>query len=77
MPQEIEEPVETVPQTEDEELEIEELGEGEESPVTNHLMIEARTPEKGLEMALEALKKILFLGYRIIQVIENYKKHLV
>ena len=58
VPQEMEEPVETVPQTEDEELEIEELDEGEESPVTNHLMIEARTPEKGLEMALEALKKI-------------------
>lgn len=27
-------------------------------PYSNHLMIEARTPEKGLELAIEALKKI-------------------
>lgn len=27
-------------------------------PIRNHLMIEARTPEKGLEMAVEALRKI-------------------
>ncbi len=30
----------------------------EETPVQNHLMIEARTPEKGLQMAVEALKQI-------------------
>lgn len=36
----------------------EEEGEPEETPVQNHLMIEARTPEKGLQMAVEALKQI-------------------
>jgi len=30
----------------------------DETPVRNHLMIEARTPEKGLSMAVEALKQI-------------------
>jgi hypothetical protein len=30
----------------------------DEVPVRNHLMIEARTPEKGLSMAVEALKQI-------------------
>lgn len=30
----------------------------DEPPVQNHLMIEARTPEKGLQMAVEALKQI-------------------
>lgn len=45
---------------EDEELEFEDLDEEdqEEAPVRNHLMIEARTPEKGLEMAVDALKQI-------------------
>ena len=41
--------------------EIEDLG-GEdaddEAPILNHLMIEARTPEKGLQTAVEALKQI-------------------
>lgn len=36
----------------------EEEDELEETPVKNHLMIEARTPEKGLQMAVEALKQI-------------------
>ena len=36
----------------------EEDEEPEETPVQNHLMIEARTPEKGLQMAVEALKQI-------------------
>lgn len=47
---------------EDEELEFEDLDEeddeAEEAPVKNHLMIEARTPEKGLQMAVDALKQI-------------------
>lgn len=49
---------------EEEELDFEELyGEEDEedipeTPVRNHLMIEARTPEKGLQMAVEALKQI-------------------
>ena len=53
------------PQAEEEEaLDFEELyGEEDEEdipemPVRNHLMIEARTPEKGLQMAVEALKQI-------------------
>lgn len=37
---------------------FEEEEEAEELPVRNHLMIEARTPEKGLQMAVEALKQI-------------------
>ena len=32
--------------------------ETEDMPVRNHLMIEARTPEQGLQMAVEALKQI-------------------
>lgn len=45
--------------TEDDVLEIEDLeDEEEEPPVLNHLMIEARTPEKGLKIAVEALKQI-------------------
>lgn len=60
------EPEETVEDVEPEEEPEEELKaepvieelEEEVSPVVNHLMIEARTPEKGLEMAIEALKKI-------------------
>lgn len=43
--------------TEDDVLEVEDLEE-EEPPVLNHLMIEARTPEKGLKIAVEALKQI-------------------
>nr|WP_314464066.1 tetratricopeptide repeat protein [uncultured Clostridium sp.] len=49
---------------EEEELDFEELYGEEaeedipETPVRNHLMIEARTPEKGLQMAVEALKQI-------------------
>jgi hypothetical protein len=42
-------------------LEFEDLYEEDEldeTPVRNHLMIEARTPEKGLSMAVEALKQI-------------------
>lgn len=48
-----EEPIQTKPL-------VEELEEDEpELPkIANHLMIEARTPEKGLEMALETLKQI-------------------
>lgn len=45
----------------DEDLEFEDLyeeEEEEEAPVRNHLMIEARTPEKGLKMAVDALKQI-------------------
>lgn len=40
--------------------EQEEISAGEEEPgaAVNHLMIEARTPEKGLELALSALKQI-------------------
>lgn len=42
-----------------EEDDIEETEEEPELPkMTNHLMIEARTPEKGLEMAIQALKQI-------------------
>lgn len=44
---------------EDSVLDIEDQEEAEENPVLlNHLMIEARTPEKGLSMAVEALKQI-------------------
>jgi hypothetical protein len=49
---------------EEEELDFEDLygEEGEEEvpqePIRNHLMIEARTQEKGLQMAIEALKQI-------------------
>ncbi|GLC80869.1 tetratricopeptide repeat protein [Lacrimispora brassicae] len=42
-------------------LEFEDLYEeveSEETPVQNHLMIEAKTQEKGLQMAVEALKQI-------------------
>ncbi|MDK2967764.1 tetratricopeptide repeat protein [Lacrimispora sp.] len=52
------------PQSEEEELEFEDLyGDEEEEdmqepPVRNHLMIEARTPEKGLQLAVDALKQI-------------------
>lgn len=46
----------------EDELEFEDLYEEEdeleEIPVRNHLMIEARTPEKGLQIAVEALKQI-------------------
>lgn len=52
-PEEEEPVVEEIEEIED----IEEIEE-ELAPVANHLMIEARTPEKGLEMAIEALKKI-------------------
>ena len=50
-------------QEEGEEFAFEDLYEDEEEeaveePVRNHLMIEARTPEKGLQMAVEALKQI-------------------
>ena len=38
--------------------EEEEENESDDTPVRNHLMIEARTPEKGLSMAVEALKQI-------------------
>lgn len=47
--------------TQPDHLQFEDLYEEEEldeSPVRNHLMIEARTPEKGLSMAVEALKQI-------------------
>ncbi len=49
--------------SDEENLEFEDLNEGEEddseeAPVQNHLMIEAKTPEKGLQMAVEALKQI-------------------
>lgn len=45
--------------TEEDVLEIEDLeDEEEEPPVLNHLMIEARAPEKGLKIAVEALKQI-------------------
>ncbi|MGN0158829.1 MAG: tetratricopeptide repeat protein [Brotaphodocola sp.] len=53
---------EVVEQTAEEEPEepvFEELEEEPELPkMTNHLMIEARTPEKGLAVAVQALKKI-------------------
>ncbi len=39
-------------------MEFEDLYEDEELPVRNHLMIEARTPEKGLQIAVDALKQI-------------------
>ncbi|MBE5979996.1 MAG: tetratricopeptide repeat protein [Paenibacillaceae bacterium] len=52
-------------QEEGEEFAFEDLYEDEEEeeeaieePVRNHLMIEARNPEKGLQMAVEALKQI-------------------
>ncbi len=41
-----------------EDLYEEEEEEPDETPVQNHLMIEARTQEKGLQMAVEALKQI-------------------
>ncbi len=47
------EPVEILPETREEEA-----ASVEDTPVPNHLMIEARTPEKGLQMAVDALKKI-------------------
>lgn len=44
---------------ETDDLEIENLEEEiEEQPIRNHLMIEARTPALGLQIAIEALKKI-------------------
>lgn len=50
---------ETEAAMDEEPLEIEDLEEeDEEPPVLNHLMIEARTPEKGLKIAVEALKQI-------------------
>ena len=54
---------ENAPYGYDDNLEFEDLYEEEEeeleeTPVQNHLMIEARTPEKGLQMAVEALKQI-------------------
>ncbi len=44
--------------TEEYESEIQEEEEPDLPKMTNHLMIEARTPEKGLEMAVQTLKKI-------------------
>lgn len=38
--------------------EEEDEDEADEMPVRNHLMIEARTPEKGLQIAVDALKQI-------------------
>ncbi len=54
---------ESTPYGDEDNLEFEDLYEEEEeeleeTPVQNHLMIEARTPEKGLQMAVEALKQI-------------------
>ncbi|EXG84436.1 cytochrome c biogenesis factor [Clostridium sp. ASBs410] len=54
---------ENAPYGDEDHLEFEDLYEEEEdnleeTPVQNHLMIEARTPEKGLQMAVEALKQI-------------------
>lgn len=52
------------PQAEEEELDFEnqyaeeEEEDLQEPPVRNHLMIEARTPEKGLQLAVDALKQI-------------------
>ncbi|MDW2796975.1 tetratricopeptide repeat protein [Clostridium boliviensis] len=52
------------PQDEEEELDFEnqyaeeEEEDLQEPPVRNHLMIEARTPEKGLQLAVDALKQI-------------------
>lgn len=46
-------------QEKEEEPEIEELDEEPELPrMTNHLMIEARSPEKGMEIAIQTLKQI-------------------
>ena len=46
-------------ETETGEPEIEELDEEPELPrMTNHLMIEARSPEKGMEIAIQTLKQI-------------------
>lgn len=46
-------------EAEKEEPEIEELDEEPELPrMTNHLMIEARSPEKGMEIAIQTLKQI-------------------
>mgnify|MGYP004539664817 CR=1 FL=1 len=43
----------------EEELEVEEFEEEPELPrMTNHLMIEARSPEKGMEIAIQTLKQI-------------------
>lgn len=43
----------------EEELEVEELEEEPELPrMINHLMIEARSPEKGMEIAIQTLKQI-------------------
>ncbi len=48
-----------ISEQEDSEPEIEELDEEPELPrMTNHLMIEARSPEKGLEIAIQTLKQI-------------------
>lgn len=48
-----------VAEAEKEEPEIEELDEEPELPrMTNHLMIEARSPEKGMEIAIQTLKQI-------------------
>lgn len=45
--------------TKPEEMEIEELDAEPELPrMTNHLMIEARSPEKGMEIAIQTLKQI-------------------
>ncbi|WP_313181965.1 tetratricopeptide repeat protein [Lacrimispora sp.] len=54
---------ENAPYGDEDNLEFDDLYEEEEddleeTPVQNHLMIEARTPEKGLQMAVEALKQI-------------------
>ena len=44
---------------EEEDLEMEELEKEPELPrMTNHLMIEARSPEKGMEIAIQTLKQI-------------------
>ena len=50
----VSEPEELFTEIDEEESETAE----EEYPATNHLMIEARTPERGLQMAIDALKKI-------------------
>ncbi len=48
-----------VDETKPEEMEIEELDAEPELPrMTNHLMIEARSPEKGMEIAIQTLKQI-------------------
>ncbi len=51
--------VEEIPESEKEEPQIEELDEETELPrMANHLMIEARSPEKGMEIAIQSLKQI-------------------